>query len=406
MMNLSGQAWLSDPQTLKVMKALSLHDNLPRFVGGCVRDAILGRPVHDIDIATPEEPNMVIQLLENAGIKAVPTGIEHGTITAVCEGKPFEITTLRCDVETDGRRASVRFSKDWEIDAARRDFTFNAMSCDINGQVYDPFDGISDLKAGRVRFVGSASERIKEDYLRLLRFFRFSAHFGKGMADAEALSACRALSAGLDSLSGERLAQEFLRLLEAPNPAKWVLLMKKEGVLAHILPESQDSAILEMFCAFEDKPDALRRLAVLLPESAEQVLACGERLRLSNAQKKRLQRARMNEVNLIPSAPENEIRSFLFHYGAVAARDQVMIYWAEKGFTGVGPLEQNLLSMIDEWEVSPVSFPLKGRDLIARGQPAGPALGVALQRVETWWCEQGCLANKDECLDYHSSLKG
>lgn len=405
MTNLSGQAWLSDPQTLKVMNALSANGKQPRFVGGCVRDALLRRPLYDIDIATPERPEMVVELLESMGIKTVPTGIEHGTITAVCEGRPFEITTLRSDIETDGRHAKVTFSDDWLVDATRRDFTFNAMSCDIEGKVYDPFDGFSDLKAGRVRFVGSALERIKEDYLRLLRFFRFSAHFGKGLADAQALSACSSLKTGLDGLSGERIAQEFLRLLEAPNPAKWISLMKKEGILDHIIPESQDSLLLEMLCAFEDKPDAIRRLAVLLPAKQDIVMGCAERLRLSNAQKKRLGLARRSVGTLIPSASENIVRCFLFHHGAVAARDQIMIYWAEKGFSGIGPNEQNLLSMINAWETEPVLFPLKGRDLMKSGLPAGPALGAALQAVQNWWCDTGCHANKEKCLEHFSLLQ-
>lgn len=399
MTNLSGQAWLSEPQTLKVMNALSAHGKQPRFVGGCVRDALLHRPIHDIDIATPELPETVVGLLETAGIKAVPTGLEHGTITAVCEGKPFEITTLRSDIETDGRHAKVTFTENWLVDAERRDFTFNAMSCDIKGEVYDPFDGISDLKAGRVRFVGSPTERIKEDYLRLLRFFRFNAHFGKGLPDTDALSACRTLKSGLDGLSGERIAQEFLRLLEAPNPAKWVSLMKKEGVLAHVLPESQDSLLLEMLCAFEDKPDAIRRLAILLPAKKEIVIECVKRLRLSNAQKKRLDLARRSVGTLIPTASKDTVRCFLFQYGVVAARDQIMIYWAEKGFSGIGPNEQNLLSLIDVWEIKPAVFPLKGRDLMKGGLSAGPELGLALQAVQSWWCETGCHANKEKCLE-------
>lgn len=403
-MDISGQAWLRESATQKVMAALSKQGKPARFVGGCVRDALLGRKIQDIDIATQHPPSSVMGLLEAAGIKAIPTGIDHGTVTAVCETKTFEITTLRSDIKTDGRHAEVVFCEDWLEDAHRRDFTFNAMTADLQGVVYDPFDGFTDLKAGRVRFVGQAEERIKEDYLRLLRFFRFNAHFGKGLPDRASLQACSALRAGIDGLSGERIAQEFLRLLEAPHPAKWISLMKKSGVLAHILAQSQDSHILEMLCAFEDRPDALRRLCVLLPSDPTIVKGCADRLRLSNAQRKRLQMARCCEKTLIPQAAQNEIRSFLFHYGAGTARDQVLIYWAEKGFTGIGPQEQNLLVEIDEWEKSPVLFPLLGRDLMAQGIEAGPQLGMLLHKVQDWWCKAGCYGDKAACLAYLSTV--
>lgn len=398
MTDLSTERWLLAPATQKVMKALLSAGKEARFIGGCVRDALYYRPVNDIDIATQEKPDKVIELLENHHIKAVPTGIDHGTITAVCEGKVFEITTLRSDVRTDGRHAVVAFSEDWLEDARRRDFTFNAMSMDLEGNLYDPFDGLSDLKAGRVRFVGDAYKRIKEDYLRLLRFFRFSAYYSKGQIDPAALEACRELAEGLNGLSGERVSQEFLKLLAAPRPAKWISLMIKTGVLAHLIKNVTDPTCLEMLCAFEDKPDSLRRLAVLLSTEKEDVCAVAKRFRLSNAQKKRLLGARCNEETLTPGVPVEVLRSFLYRYGAQTAKDHVFIYWAEKGFTGVGPKEQNFLKEIDEWSNNPRQFPLQGKDLLAIGYKAGPELGCKLKTAREKWFESGCEATKEELL--------
>jgi len=404
MINLSQATWLQQPACQAVMKALSAGGNTPRFVGGCVRDTIAGREVHDIDIATPDLPETVISLLETENIKAIPTGIEHGTITALCEGQTFEITTLRADVENDGRRAVVAFSEDWLVDAQRRDFTINTISVDLAGKIYDPFKGIEDLKAGRVRFVGDAAERIKEDYLRLLRFFRFSAYFSKMGPDAEALAACSGLASGLETLSGERIAHEFLRLLASPHPAKWISVMMKQGVQAHLFKTVRDVMALEMLCAFEDKPDGLRRLAAILPDIEDDVQACSNRLRLSKAQTKRLMLARCAKEKITPYMAEDDSRAFLYRYGAVAARDQLLLFWAEKGFTGIGPTEQNLLTLLDEWQKTPVVFPVQGRDLLTFGFQAGPDLGQALKTVENWWCDGGCKANKERCLEHLSSL--
>ncbi|MEE8534186.1 MAG: CCA tRNA nucleotidyltransferase, partial [Alphaproteobacteria bacterium] len=225
------------PATRAVVDALTADSAEVRFVGGCVRDAVAGRKVTDVDIATPDPPETVTRLLEAAGIRVVPTGIAHGTVTAVIRHRHFEITTLRRDVETYGRRAKVAFTDDWTADAARRDFTINALFCDPDGTLYDPFGGIDDLDAGRVRFVGDAVKRIKEDVLRLLRFFRFYAHYGRPPPDAEALAACRAMARALPGLSGERVSAELLRLLAAPDPAAVLALMIEAEVLAFVLPE-------------------------------------------------------------------------------------------------------------------------------------------------------------------------
>ncbi len=230
------QDWMRAPETRAVIAALTAEGAEVRFVGGCVRDALAERRVQDIDIATQLPPEAVMRLLDAAGIKAVPTGIQHGTVTAVSGGKPFEITTLRVDVETYGRKAKVAFTDDWTADAARRDFTFNALSCAPDGTLYDPFDGEADLMAGRVRFVGEARARIVEDYLRLLRFFRFQAHFAKQPPDPQALEIAAELAPRLDRLSGERIRGELLRLLQAPDPLPVVEILIARRILRAVVP--------------------------------------------------------------------------------------------------------------------------------------------------------------------------
>jgi hypothetical protein len=238
------QSWMTAPHTRAVLAALSAEGAAPRFVGGCVRDAELGRPVKDIDIATPDPPERVLALLERAGLKAVPTGLAHGTVTAISRGRPFEVTSLRIDVETYGRHAKVEFTDDWQADAGRRDLTINALSCAPDGRIFDYFGGLEDLRAGRVRFVGDPRARIREDYLRLLRFFRFHAHYGRGAPDPEGLAAAGELAPKATKLSGERVRAELLRLLAAPDPVPVLDLMAARGVLRVFLPEAADTAAL------------------------------------------------------------------------------------------------------------------------------------------------------------------
>ena len=291
---LDPQPWMTAPETVAVMAALSAAAGEARFVGGCVRDALLGRKVRDVDIATHEPPERVMNLLKRAGIKAIPTGIKHGTVTAVTGAKHFEITTLRRDVETYGRHAKVEYTDDWQADAARRDFTMNALFCGADGTIYDPFGGLADLRAQRVRFVGDPETRIREDVLRLLRFFRFHAHYGKPPPDAAALAACRSLAPLLPTLSGERICAETLKLLSAPQPADVIDLMGETGVRAHFLPEATRNDRLRALVAIEGsaprdlvpRTDPLRRLAALLDGSeaeragggdAAALLECGAR---------------------------------------------------------------------------------------------------------------------------------
>ena len=267
------QPWMTAPETRAVIAALTAEGAEVRFVGGCVRDALAGHPVKDIDLATPDRPEKVLALLEAAGLKAVPTGLDHGTVTAISGHRPFEITTLRRDVQTDGRRAVVAFTDDWEADAARRDLTFNALSCSPDGRLFDFFGGYDDLLAGRVRFVGDPRARIREDYLRLLRFFRFQAHYGRLPPDPEILAVARELVPELAGLSGERIRAELLRLLEAPDPLPVLEIMIADRILESILPEIAGTAVLAGLLTLDlpEAADPVLRLGALLAPGAEEI---------------------------------------------------------------------------------------------------------------------------------------
>jgi poly(A) polymerase len=382
MTRLSSQPWMTAPETVKLMAALGEA----RFVGGAVRNALLGLSVADVDVATPLTPDKVQARLAAAGIAAVPTGIAHGTVTAVVDGKPFEVTTLRRDVETFGRHATVAFSESWEEDAARRDFTINALYASAEGEVFDYFGGIDDLAAGRVRFVGDATTRIREDYLRILRLFRFHAWYGKGALDAEALRAAAAEKAGLAQLSGERIAKEMLRLLAADDPAPVLNAMAASGILSEILPGEAKLARLEKLARIDAAnffvPDALLRLAALLPEGADAAIA--ERWKLSNAQRERLAAALVDR-KLVPYLSVREARKLLYRIGAAAFKDAVRLAWADDPKTSNTAHWRALLALADAF-VRP-RFPLGGREVMLAGVPEGPLIGRVLAEVEEWWIE-------------------
>jgi poly(A) polymerase len=344
-----------------------------RWVGGAVRDTLAGIAVKDIDMATSLAPETVIARLDAAGIRSVPTGIAHGTVTAVLPGGAVEITTLRRDVATDGRRATVAFSSDWREDASRRDFTINALYADPHTlAITDFFDGRADLAAARVRFIGDAEARIREDYLRILRYFRFQARFGSLPADAAAESACAALAPGLKGLSRERVGWELIRLLAEPDPAPTVARMAELGVLREVLPEA-DPAALPALIATETResaaPDALRRLAALLTADPPLVEAVAARLRLSAAQKKRLVSAAARRPG-----DTDDARALAYRIGPNAARDRLLLAGA-----GLG-------SLVD-W--TPPTFPLKGGAIVARGVKAGPDVARILHAVEQRWIAEG-----------------
>ena len=326
---LDPQPWMTASATQRVVMALTAGGAGIRFVGGCVRDAVIGRPVNDIDIATSDPPERVIELLQQAGVRAIPTGVSHGTVTAIEEGRPFEITTLRHDVETYGRRAKVAFTDDWVADAARRDFTFNALSCAPDGDLFDPFDGVADLRAGLVRFVGDPRARIREDVLRLLRFFRFYAHFGRPPPHPESLAACTELAPLLPTLSGERVRAELLRLLEAPEPAPVLQLMTHVGVLPFLVPEAKRLDRLAAIPELETRyalPDPVRRLAAVLDTDTAGVRALAERLKLSNAERDRLV-ALTGRPDL--GSDKQGMRRALYRIGAGRYRDFALLAAAE-----------------------------------------------------------------------------
>jgi poly(A) polymerase len=394
-------AWVREAATQQVLAALGAVGSVVRFVGGCVRDALLDRPLGDIDIATPDPPEQVLTLLAAAAIKAIPTGIAHGTVTAVVPPRHFEITTLRRDVENFGRHARVAFTDDWAADAARRDFTMNALFLDAAGQVFDPVGGLADLREGRVRFVGAAEERIREDVLRLLRFYRFHAHYGRGEADAAARGACRKLAGLLPGLSGERVAAELLKLLAAPDPLPTVEMMATDGVLAVLLPEASQRDRLAGLVALEPSPDPLRRLAALIVADAAAAQSVAARLRLSNAERDRLVLLAAPPVAVDLAGDERAQRRALHYLGLAAYGDLVLLRAAE---SGAADAARRLLAAAPQ--ILPGDFPLRGRDVTKLGIPAGPAVGEALAAVKSWWEAGDFRAGRKECLAHLAEIVG
>jgi poly(A) polymerase len=383
------QPWMTDPSIGSVLAALGEA----RFVGGCVRDALLGRAIVDIDIATPFPPDAVIRRLEAAGIEVVPTGLAHGTVTAVVASRHFEITTLRRDVETYGRRARVAFDADWAADAARRDFTINAIFLARDGTIHDPVGGLADLRAGRVRFVGDPATRISEDVLRLLRYYRFEARFGKGSGDPQARAACRAAAHLIPTLSAERVAQELVRLLETADPIPALRMMEADGVLRVVLAEARRLDRLRQMLAIEPEPDPLRRLAALVEVDREGAAALAERLRFSNAWRDRL-------AGLAPPWPieaqgdARAQRQALYRLGGERYRDIALLMAAEGEMTH-GRLAE-LLAIVRDW--TPPVFPLAGRDVIGLGIPPGERVGLLLAAVRNWWEAGDFTADRSQCL--------
>ena len=376
--------WMTESASRAVIAALKGD---ARFVGGCVRDTLAKRPIGDIDIATPLFPEEIMRRLAAAKIKAVPTGIEHGTITAIAEGRPFEITTLRRDVETFGRHARVAFSADWQEDSARRDFTMNALYLAADGEVFDYHDGLRDLRRGKVRFVGDPATRIREDVLRLLRFYRFHAWYGRGQADEAARAACRASTPLLPTLSGERVQAELLKLLAARNPVPSLQMMQEDGVLARILPRTRALEALTRLIRIEGKPDALRRLAALLAADGEGV---AKKLKFSNADRERLSAA-MAPLELAPDAAAQ--RRQLYRLGRDAYIDRVLVTAAVSGETATA---KKLVGAATRSK--PIVFPLRGADVAALGIPEGPAIGELLAELEAWWEAGDFQATRKACL--------
>jgi poly(A) polymerase len=405
---ISPQPWITASATTAVMAALNAGDEtdlVALFVGGCVRDSLLGREARDIDIATVLAPEVVSERLQAAGLKVVPTGLAHGTVTAVIEGRHFQITTLRVDVDTDGRRATVTFTDDWVADAHRRDFTINALFADNSGTIYDPVGGLADLKAGRIRFIGDAEQRILEDVLRLLRFFRFYAQFGVPPPDKEAIAVCAKLANLLPTLSGERVAAETFKLMGTADPATTMTLMSANGVLQHFLPEAQEIGRLAALVTVEGvvgQADPLRRLAAGLKVDGAGADVISDRLRLSNADRVRLRElvATDHRFNWEMSTETRQVT--MYQLGADLWRDRVLVDWAKEIATGtpqdrhITDVWRALYNFPDEW--TPPAFLLQGNDVLALGVEAGPAVGDYLKEVEEWWIAGGFAADREACL--------
>ena len=391
---LDPQDWMQSPGTKAVIQALSAGGTEVRFVGGCVRDALLGKAIKDIDIATPDPPEKVMEKLAAAGLKAIPTGLAHGTVTALAHGQSFEVTTLREDLACDGRHAEVTFTDDWQADAARRDLTINALSMSPDGQIFDYFSGLKDLKAGRVRFVGDPHQRMREDYLRLLRFFRFHAHYAQGAADPAALAAAAAAAPHLKRLSAERVREEFLRLLAAKDPLPMLQVMADENILTEILPGPIDLDRLAGLMALPGgkavESDALLRLAALSP--ANDPAAHGARLKLSN-----VQRDRLRQIMLPLPAADVVLGSWLYRLGPQAVRDSWLLAWADSPNPKAESQDRAKgLADIEAWQSK--TFPLSGADVLALGIAPGPAVGELLREVEDWWVAQNFAPDRSACL--------
>lgn len=377
----------------------AILDNKARFVGGCVRNFLLGIDITDIDIATEHMPEITMQKLKESGIKAIPTGIKHGTITAVLNNTQYEITTLRKDVSCDGRHAEVEFTDSWKEDAARRDFTINAMSMDIDGKVYDYFGGREDLKSGLLKFVGNAEQRANEDILRILRFFRFYAYYGKGQMDSHALDACEKLAEKITSLSGERIQTEMFKLLRAKNPYPVLKVMQDKNISKYLFADGINLNTLKKLQNISNS-SLLRLCSLMVDFSKDDVINQAKNWKLSNKDKKYLISV------LYPSAEFDADKDIKFQRKTIRAlgnkiyKDVVLIRFCCDNFS-INKMN-NLLEIVDKWQ-APV-FPLGGRDIQHLGLQ-GKQIGDALLKAEKWWESEDYQPEKAEILDYITKIR-
>ncbi len=392
-------AWMTLPATVAVIEALEAKGfaGCARFVGGCVRNTLLKTEIDDVDIATTLTPDQVTEALEQAGLKVVPTGVDHGTITGISQGRPYEITTLRKDVSTDGRRAVVSFTKSWAEDAERRDFRLNALYADADGRLFDPTgEGIADCLAGRIVFVGDPMTRIREDYLRILRWFRFHAWYGKGDPDQAALTACKALKGMLSGRAAERTQKELLKLLAAEDPRAALRLMAATSVLSSVLPQVKALTRFETLVAIQTEQlfenDAEIRLAALLPDDAVIARDTAERLRLSNALKDRLIEAAGKEPRIVSWMSPREARRTVYKIGLRAFTDRIKLGWAASTRPSTTSQWRGLLALAETW--TPPAFPLTGDEILAAGVPKGPMVGEVMREVEEWWIDNDFMDDK------------
>ena len=387
LLRLASAHWLTRRETQAVFAALAAKGHVARAVGGAVRNALLRRLVVDVDIATTAKPDEVIASAQYAGLSAVPTGIAHGTVTVIADRVPYEVTTLRRDVETHGRHATVAFTDDWAADARRRDFTINALYCSADGEVFDPLGGTPDIEARRVRFIGEARERIREDYLRILRFFRLTAEYGVGAPDGDSLAACLRERDGLARLSAERVRHELLRLLVAPRAPELVGWMLDYGLLPQVLGSAPRPTLLARLAALEAalalEPDSILRLAALAVEVPEDADRLARRLRLAGDERAALVRAAERTPDIGSAAPEPAAKAYLYAEGRDVFRDRTLIAWTRSGDAPDSEAWRSRLALPERWP--PPRFPISGADVMALGVPAGPRVGELLRAVEAWW---------------------
>lgn len=404
------ESWFKDPALSRIFALLNEGDNEVRVVGGAVRNSLMGEPVTDTDLATSWAPEQVVARAEAAGIRAVPTGIDHGTVTLVIDGRGFEITTLRHDAETDGRRAKVVFGNDWQIDAERRDFTINALYADKAGNIIDLVGGLEDIATRTVRFIGDADARIAEDYLRVLRYFRFFAHYGSGRPDAAALKACARARDQLGKLSAERVWKELKTLLKARDPGRALLWMRQAGVLNAVLPESEKWGIdsigplIRTEAALDWTPDPMLRLMAMVPPDAERMSGLAGRLKMSRAEADRL--AKWAEAPVVkPTMAITALDRLLYRTGAEPLTDRIRLSLVSaRSRTESDPAalteaagHSRHLARALAWE-RPV-FPVAGADLIAKGIKPGPEMGTKLAALEDQWVESNFALDKAALLD-------
>ncbi len=394
--SLADAKWLAEPAVRRVFAVLSAAGAEARIVGGAVRNALMARAVADVDFATTATPDAVAASAAAAGVKVAPTGVEHGTLTLVVGGRPFEVTTLREDIATDGRRAVVRFGSDWDADARRRDFTVNALSVAADGRVFDPVGGYDDIVAGRIRFIGDPDRRIAEDRLRILRLFRLHAEYGKGDIDADALAATMRGRDGLRELSAERVGQEMRRLVVAARAAETLVVMQESGILPIVLAGVGYLAAFARLAAFEAElarpPAAPLRLAALACRVEEDVERIARRLRLANAERDRMLAALAAARVLSPGVSARGARRILYRHGAAAYGDGVALAVAWGGESARDQRFVALVRLPERWTAP--KFPLAGRDVVAGGGRPGPAVGALLAAVEDWWVEHDFKADE------------
>lgn len=395
---LDPQPWMTSPAARRVMDALNgARPDCARFVGGCVRNALLGEPVADVDIATQLVPELVHKVMIAAKIAVHPTGIEHGTLTVVSDHHPFEVTSLRQDVETDGRRAVVAFTDDWALDAQRRDFRMNALYATPDGELHDPTGGgLDDIASRRIIFVGDPETRIREDYLRILRFFRFQAWYGRTVPDAAGLAACAKLRGGLADISAERIWMETGKLLAAPQPLAALDAMELTGVLDQLFIEAKGLKLLRKLVGLDIRegfaPDPIVRFLALFWKDAAAVHDVANRMKMSNDERHRLNWAVQHDAPLWGGITEQEVRTALYLAGQQTIRDRLMLEWASDGSADWS----DVLTLVDAWQ-RPV-MPVTGADLLKRGVAQGPEIGDALRKLEAAWIDSDFTATHDELL--------